>query len=184
MIASQVQAEIEDLSRRLYELKKRVAGGASKEEIEDDELTVFNCQVGDDRVALLQSNVDEVVQFARLTPLPEAAPWVLGLLNLRGESLPVVDTLARFTRQRREATAKDFIVICSLGERRFGLVVQQVHDLAAHRREEVAPPPADLPIAPYLLGTIRREAQSILLLSLQMLLSTSDVPVVEDGIVE
>lgn len=181
MIDSTVQSQIEELSRQLYELKKSIASSASREELEDRELTVFICQVGGDQIALLQSNVNEVVQFARLTPLPEAAPWVLGMLNLRGESLPVIDTLARFTRQPREATAKDFIVICSLGKRRFGLVVQQIRSLAVYAREEVKPTPADLPFAPYLLGTIHRDTQSILLLSLQMLIGTSDVPVVEEN---
>ena len=93
------RAQIDELSRQLYDLKKSIAGNTSKEELPDHEFTVFDCRVGDDHVGLLQEDVDEVVQFARLTPLPESAPWVLGLLNL----LPVRGLFRTVDHHRRRA---------------------------------------------------------------------------------
>ena len=61
--------------------------------------------VGSDRYALALTDVREVVRAPAPWPLPGAPPTVLGLINLRGEVVPVLDTAALLGIGRMEAVA-------------------------------------------------------------------------------
>lgn len=50
--------------------------------------------VGDERYAIDTARVREVASGPRATPLPGAPSWVLGVINLRGEVVPLLDTVA------------------------------------------------------------------------------------------
>jgi len=175
-----VLREIDELQRRLYELKKQVAGRAHTEELPDGDLTVLIARVGEERVAFLARSLDEVVPMARLTPMPESPSWVAGVLNLRGRMVPVIDVLARSRRGARRQEVEDLIVICRVDERPVGLVVQEIVDVRIVDRRRLEPPPQDVPFAPYLLGLLKMEGAPGLLLSIRRLAATSDLPE-EDG---
>ena len=59
------------------------------------------------RYALPLEDVRELVRAVRLTPLPRAPAVVEGLLNLRGELLPVLDLRRRFRLPARRLSASD-----------------------------------------------------------------------------
>jgi chemotaxis signal transduction protein len=48
--------------------------------------------IGEERYAVPTASVREVAAAVRCTPLPAAPPWVLGVVNLRGEVVPLLDT--------------------------------------------------------------------------------------------
>jgi purine-binding chemotaxis protein CheW len=58
-------------------------------------VTILTCRIGRRRFALPASSVERIVPMAALTPLAEAPPGVAGLLNIRGELLPVLDPRVR-----------------------------------------------------------------------------------------
>lgn len=62
-------------------------------------MRVMVFHIGQDRYALPLAAVLRVLPLARLKELPGAPPWVPGLLDLRGEAVPVVDLSALAGRQ-------------------------------------------------------------------------------------
>lgn len=74
-----------------------------------------------------QSWVSEVITLPKYTPLPAAKPWVMGVANLRGEPLPLVDLniffKAKTTSQQRR------VLITRNGEQLLGLVVEGVNGM-------------------------------------------------------
>ena len=177
VLDGEVRKQLSSLEREFYALRSRLAGmGASTEELPaEGRVTYLACRVGDDRAGLLLDTVEEVVPIAKLAALPEAPPWVAGLLNLRGESLPVLDVHARLTRARRRPLLEDLVVICRWNGRRVGLVVQAVDEVSETDVDAIQSP-GDVPHAPYLLGVVRRDADLIVILSLDCLLSLSEIP--------
>jgi len=171
-----VTAEIAELRQRLYDLAKQVAAEHVAEEIPEGDLDVVFGRVGPHAAAFLREHVEEVVQMARLTPVPESPPWVAGLLNLRGEILPVIDVWSRCQRHDRQQELTDLIVICRTDGRMVGLVVQEVGIVHSVKRETFRPPPADVPLAPYLLGVLEADGAPALLWSVRRLVATSDLP--------
>lgn len=133
-------------------------------------------RVGDTLACLGLDVVDEVVPVARLSPLPDAPPWVAGLLDRAGELLPVVDVLARVERRAREVALSDRIVLAHAGDRRLGLLVQDVLGLREAGADALQEAPAHVPHAPYVTGVVPLDLGHAALLSPALLLYTSDVP--------
>jgi purine-binding chemotaxis protein CheW len=87
--------------------------------------------------------VQEIRGWAPVTRLPHSPPYLLGMLNLRGSIVPVIDMRARFGLDHATFTPLTVIVVLavptSAGNREFGLVVDSVSDVvnidAAELRE-------------------------------------------------
>ncbi|MGC4120793.1 MAG: chemotaxis protein CheW [Myxococcales bacterium] len=168
--------ELRELETRLADLRARITQGIAREAVPTGDCPLLVCRIGTERVAVFQSQVEEVVLMARLTPLPEAPPWIAGLLNLRGRSLVVVDALARLTRSARRPVLSDRIVICALAGRSVGLVVQEVVAVETVAGSTLQSPSPDTELAPYLLGVFHREDAAVLLVSVSALVETSGLP--------
>lgn len=77
--------------------------------------------------------VQEIRGWSEVTKIPNAPPHVLGVLNLRGSIVPIVDLRRRFNLDQAEYTAVTVIIVLSVqsaGTRRdFGVVVDGVSDV-------------------------------------------------------
>jgi purine-binding chemotaxis protein CheW len=80
-------------------------------------------QVADEHYALPVADVLEVAELGDITPVPGAGAAVLGVRNLRGQVLPVVDLAAVFELPPADP---ERIVIAERGGRRVGLAVDTV----------------------------------------------------------
>lgn len=91
-------------------------------------------------------NVREIRRWTAPTPLPHAPDHVLGLVNLRGAVLPVLDLARRLGFAADAATSgasgRAVVIVAVLGERVFGLVVDAVSDILSVPEEAVRPVPA------------------------------------------
>ncbi len=89
--------------------------------------------------------VQEIRGWSAVTKIPQAPPHVLGVLNLRGAIVPIVDLRTRFELERAEYTAVTVIIVLSVispaGRRDFGVVVDGVSDVVDVRAADVRPPP-------------------------------------------
>src|SRR5258708_8689389 len=90
--------------------------------------------------------VQEIRGWSSVTKIPHAPPHVLGVLNLRGSIVPIVDMRMQFNLERAEYTAVTVIIVLSVqsrtGRRDFGVVVDGVSDVVNVNAAEVKPPPA------------------------------------------
>ncbi|HWA89413.1 MAG TPA: chemotaxis protein CheW [Rhizomicrobium sp.] len=85
--------------------------------------------------------IREIRGWTPTTPLPHSPDYVLGVINLRGVVLPVVDLNARLGRARTEANPKHVIVVVRTGERTIGLLVDAVSDILTVRAADIQPTP-------------------------------------------
>ena len=173
-----LRERVTSLERMVYGLRQELASLVGVEERPSGAFDYLACRLGALDVGIRLEHVEEVVPIPLLAPLPEAPPWVSGLLNLRGESIPVIDGLARVERRPREAALSDLVAVCSIGSQRFGLVVQEVFEVVRGDGSKIASP-GDIPHAPYLLGVIETQSRTIELLSLERLMKLSDVPEID-----
>lgn len=77
--------------------------------------------------------VQEIRGWTPVTRIPDLPPHVLGVLNLRGSIVPIIDLRLRFNLARAEFTPLTVIIVLSIGTssgpREFGLVVDGVSDV-------------------------------------------------------
>ncbi len=89
--------------------------------------------------------VQEIRGWSAVTKIPNAPPHVLGVLNLRGSIVPIVDLRKRFNLDQVEYTAVTVIIVLSVhseaGRRDFGVVVDGVSDVVDVKSASVKPTP-------------------------------------------
>lgn len=100
-------------------------------------LDVLVVALDDRRIAFALADVVEVLPAAEVTPLPAAPPVVRGLLNLRGEPLPVLDLRARVGLPERPAGVDDHVLVCLASGRRLGVWVDRAEGLRSLDAEEI-----------------------------------------------
>lgn len=179
--AEDVEERLRALERQLQAIKRYLFDDDSLDEaLPEGRLRVLCCEAGRERVAFLLRDVDEVVPRAALAALPDAPAWVLGLLSLRGATIPVLDVQARLSGAPSPRRLTDLILVVTRRGRTVGLLVQEVHGLAELEREEVHPPPRDVVAGPYLRGVLHVEDRPQLLLSVEKLLLASELLDLDD----
>lgn len=83
----------------------------------------------------------EVIEPKEITAVPNMPPFLLGMISLRGEPIPVMDLASRLTLSTGE-TGERNIVIVQLGEGlRAGMLVHQVLEVVKLARENILEPP-------------------------------------------
>lgn len=87
--------------------------------------------------------VREIIGYMAITAVPQTPPHVKGVINLRGQVIPVVDLRAKFGMMETEVTEQTCIIVVEIdqGEQRFstGIVVdhvQEVLDIKAQAIED------------------------------------------------
>jgi purine-binding chemotaxis protein CheW len=88
----------------------------------------------------------EIRGWSPVTRLPHSPPAVLGVLNLRGVVVPIIDLRVRFGMPATEFTAITVVIVLSLrtarGDQEFGIVVDKVMDVVDIAPDQVRPTPA------------------------------------------
>jgi purine-binding chemotaxis protein CheW len=99
----------------------------------DASLQVLTFCLGSETYAVDILLVQEIRGWAPVTRLPQAPTYMLGMLNLRGAIVPVIDMRVRFGLDQAPFTPLTVIVVLSVhtssGRREFGLVVDSVSDV-------------------------------------------------------
>lgn len=94
---------------------------------EPDHLFVFS--LDRQRYALPLHAVDRVVRMVAITPLPKAPDIVLGVVNLQGRVIPVIDMRRRFSLPEKKIALTDQLVVAHTLRRPVALVADAVHDV-------------------------------------------------------
>lgn len=85
--------------------------------------------------------VREIRGWAKVTTLPRAPADVLGVMNLRGSVIPIVDLSARLGLGRYVTTDRDVIIITLIGHQTVGFVVTAVSDIIGLTHSDIQPMP-------------------------------------------
>lgn len=171
---AELQAEVDALRARLTALEARLNRSHKNGRVPGAEIEVLFLAVGRLLAAFELDAVSEVVPAALLAPLPEAPSWVLGTLNLRGSTIPVVDIASRLSARAPGIGLSDIIVIVSTELGTAGVVVSEVGVIRSVRLDQQAAF-LETPHAGYVVGTFSHDGQARLLLGVQELLRHSEL---------
>lgn len=135
-------------------------------------------RLGDDEFALPIDAVDEVTAAPeQIVKLPKTPKFLEGVINLRGEVLPVVDQRQRFDMPRLEDGARRRLLVVRTERHRAGLIVDSVSEVLSFDAEAIQPAPELAGQAAKLVeGVINLEASGriVLVLDPSELLSRSE----------
>jgi purine-binding chemotaxis protein CheW len=105
---------------------KALAREQEPDQCEQDRLEVIEFVLADEKYAVESSFVREVYPFREFTPIPGAPPFVLGVTNVRGQIVSVVDLKKFFGLPEKGLTDLSKTILISDGEMEFGLLADTV----------------------------------------------------------
>src|ERR1700738_2436333 len=105
---------------------KALAREQEPDQCEQDRLEVIEFVLADEKYAVESSFVCEVYPFKEFTPIPGAPPFVLGIINVRGHIVSVVDLKKFFGLPEKGLTDLSKTILISDGEMEFGLLADTV----------------------------------------------------------
>ncbi|MGJ8569577.1 MAG: chemotaxis protein CheW [Hoeflea sp.] len=121
-------------------------------------------------------SVREIRGWAPSTTLPHSPPHVLGVINLRGSVIPVIDMAIRLGLPAIKPTERSAIIVTNIAGKLVGLLVENVSDMITVKNADLQPAPDVLPAAERALtkAIIPVDEQMICYLDLDALFSTDD----------
>ncbi len=127
--------------------------------------------------------VEEVVKLGEIYSIPESLDYLKGVINLRGEIIPLIDLKLKigFPSEIEESSK---IIILNLDEQRIGLIVDEVTGVIKIEEENIDPPPPTIPSAlvNYIYGIAKINNRIIILLNIKNLLSTEEKISIKEAI--
>jgi len=118
--------------------------------------------------------VERIVRAAAITPLPKAPAIVLGILDIRGVVVPVLDMRKRFRLPEREICPADQFIIARTRSLTVALVADAVHDVVAEQGIDRIATDDILPGMEYVAGVTRTEDGIVLIHDLETFLSLGE----------
>ncbi len=119
-------------------LKKRAEKFARKTEIaykNGEEYLI--CNISDEFYGFETKFMQEVFIVDNITPLPATPEWLLGIINVRGEIISVIDLRVFFDLQKTSEHKGYKVLILQENEMKFGILVDAVHDVVNLQNNEL-----------------------------------------------
>lgn len=135
-----------------------------------NELEIVEFEVQNNKFGINVIKVKEIIQPTAVTPIPHAHPHVKGLVQLRGEVLPVVD-MARVLGAEEEETTKSKYIVAEFNQQKVIFHVHnvtQIHRISWNQIEK----PSEMYSGVHsgIIGVIKREESMILLLDFESIM--------------
>ncbi|WP_166835726.1 chemotaxis protein CheW [Rheinheimera pleomorphica] len=120
--------------------------------------------------------VQEVLRYTEIAPVPGSPEYVLGIINLRGNVVTVIDTRSRFGLEPAEVTDNSRIVIIEAEKQVIGILVDSVAEVVYLKSSEIdtAPNVGTEESARFIQGVSNREGELLILVDLNKLLSDEE----------
>lgn len=120
----------------------------------------------------------EVIRLNRYTPVYRADSFVVGIINLRGKIVTVIDLAARLGISKIEVPQKRPILIIPFQQEQIGLLVDDIDDVVHISQNQIQPVPSniDRKLAAYLEGIARVKDRLVTILNPRTILEEDAEP--------
>ena len=141
---------------------------------EERQLVVFD--LADEAYGVDINAVDGIIRMQVITKVPRTLEFVEGVINLRGEVIPIVDMRKRFGLRLTEETKDSRITVADMGGHKVGMIVDAVNEVLWITADSIEPPSSVITSADstYLMGIAKVEDRLIILLDLEQVFNDSE----------
>jgi purine-binding chemotaxis protein CheW len=123
---------------------KALAQDPNEKKAAGETIEVLEFLLGDESYGIEATFVREVYPLKELTPLPGTPSFVLGITNVRGEILSVIDMKKFLDLPEMETTDHNRVVIVHNESMEFGILADHIPGVRLIRLEDIRPPPPTL----------------------------------------
>ena len=141
---------------------------------EADQMISF--AIGEEHYGVDIQEVKEVIRIREITQLPKAPTFVKGVINLRGDVIPIIDLREKFGLEQLDYTEVTRVIVVEVDGKSIGMVVDSVSNVIKIPQDEIEPPPqlvGELS-GEYLRGIGKLGEKLIVLISIDKILTTDE----------
>ena len=107
----------------------------------DDPIEIIAFYLGEQQFCVRTTSIREIRGWAKSTPLPHAPPEVMGMMNLRGSIIPIVNMASKLGMAPSEPDARSAVIVAEVQSAVIGLLVDRVADILTVEAKVVQPTP-------------------------------------------
>ncbi|AKH20179.1 chemotaxis protein CheW [Sedimenticola thiotaurini] len=150
----------------------RIAEGS----VNDPVYQLVTFRLEDETYGINVMHVQEVLRVTEIAPVPGAPPYVLGIINLRGNVVTVIDTRSRFGLPPGDIDEASRIVIIESEDQVVGILVDSVAEVVELLGSEIdsAPNVGNEDSSKFIQGVATRENNLLIVVDLNKLLSEEE----------
>lgn len=132
--------------------------------------------LGHERYALPLMMVKEVISVPVPTPIPNSAPHFLGIVNLRGNIISIIDLRSKLKIKKNADLPEESVIIIDAGISLMGIVVDSINKVLTFKEGELSDMPAvETQVdAGFISGIYKSEKDLVILLDIAKVLDVKD----------
>ena len=145
------------------------------------QLVIF--KIGKEEFGAPITQVKEIIALAEITRMPQAPPFIEGVINLRGQVIAVVDLAKRFGLAAKERDDNTRIMVVEVGPNTMGMIVDSVVEVMQLPKENINPTPSLVESkikTDFIEGIGQQEDRLFILLDLGNVLTTKEMSQQDD----
>lgn len=158
--------------------------------LEDNQFLTF--YLGGEYYGIRILNIKEIIEYSGLTNVPLMPEFIPGVINLRGNVVPVIDLKHKFFRSKIKPDRKTCVIIVELhsqkeGDRKektdLGILVESVDEVVSIPNDDIEPPPTfgSKIKVDFILGMAKQENGFIIILNTEKILNLEELTSLEEN---
>ncbi len=124
--------------------------------------------------ALPLDHVIRTVRMVAVTPVPDLPHSVLGIINMAGQMLPVIDLRRLFGQTDKDPELQDVLLVLHIHRQTAAIIVDEVLNVLEFRPMQLQSPSATVSQSRFLAAAVQQEDTLILVLDASRLLPSND----------
>jgi purine-binding chemotaxis protein CheW len=149
--------------------------------MEEVNKTYLTFSLGKENFAINVDHVEKILEVQPVTKVPKAPEYMLGVFNLRGEIIPLVDTRIKFGMEKTVVTGSTCILVITIENEneklKLGAMVDSVNEVIKYNNKDIIPLPTvgKQNKAEFLHGVLKVNDKFILLVNADKIFSVDEI---------
>ncbi|MEI0581323.1 chemotaxis protein CheW [Brachyspira pilosicoli] len=138
----------------------------------ENSINLVTFRLGNNEYAIDIMQAKEIIKMEKITLIPNAPNYVEGVINLRGNIIPIVDLKKRFNLEENEGEKNTGIIIVKIDDVDMGIIIDAISKVVSISNSNIQPPPPMLSGIgqKYIKGVAKLEDKLLVVLDLEKLI--------------
>ncbi|MBN1699700.1 MAG: chemotaxis protein CheW [Spirochaetales bacterium] len=147
----------------------------------EQRIQLVTFQLGSEKYGIDIMDVKEIVGMIDIRPIPNAPPYVAGILNLRSIIYPIIDLHKRFHIKKAELSDDDKLlsgyIIIDVAGTQLGIIIDRVSRVVSIEQKQIQLPPKIISGigAEYILGVVNESGDYLIILNIKKLFDPKEL---------
>ena len=148
-----------------------------KKEAYFSSLQIVCFKIGNEEYGIDILQVQEILKLPKVTKLPKSKAFIMGVIDLRGKVLPIVDLSRRFGIESNKSSENSRAIVVDISGKKVGLGIDSVSHVIKVNTNDIEPPP---PVVrgisgKYIVGIAKLENGFVVVLDINQMFTSEEM---------